>query len=318
MSATIISTLMNIINVAQEELGKMGHASGSVSTNGSKNTKTKKVSARKGRPTAHGDFTKKIMEEHKAEADAFKVNLATTNPDQKGAHLIFVANYKKEHMDEYKAFESTWNESHPKDEAHSVSDSASVSENEAVNPEVPSKPKRVISDEQKAKMKVGREKTMAEKKAKKATEETAAHSEVEVVPIVTEIIVAAPVVAAPVVKKQAKQVKKATPVVTTPVVTAPVVTAPVVTAPVVAAPVVAAAVVPTTITIEDDEVDNEYLPFKLAGANYLRLGIKRTDNNHLWATGDLWASKKGAKGPYIGCLQENGTIDKDAEEPEIE
>jgi hypothetical protein len=35
-----------------------------------------------------------------------------------------------------------------------------------------------------------------------------------------------------------------------------------------------------------------------------------------WATGDLWESKKGLKGDWAGVLQEDGSIDLNADEPE--
>ena len=76
-------------------------------------------------------------------------------------------------------------------------------------------------------------------------------------------------------------------------------------------------VTPVAIVAEDE--DPELLPFKHNGKNYLRLGAKREDGKHLWTSGNLWESKKGAKGAYFGCLQADGTIDTDEElEPIIE
>ena len=77
------------------------------------------------------------------------------------------------------------------------------------------------------------------------------------------------------------------------------------------------AIVAPVADAEDE--DPELLPFKHKGKNYLRLGTKRDDGNHLWTSGNLWESKKGAKGAYVGCLQADGTIDTDEElEPIIE
>ena len=70
----------------------------------------KKQNANKGRPTCHGDFVKKVLEEQKDAMVAFK----EANKELKGAHLIFVANYKKEHTEEFTAFEASWKEAHPK------------------------------------------------------------------------------------------------------------------------------------------------------------------------------------------------------------
>lgn len=80
----------------------------------------------------------------------------------------------------------------------------------------------------------------------------------------------------------------------------------------------AAIVTPVAVVATEDE-DPELLPFKHKGKNYLRLGTKREDGNHLWTSGNIWESKKGAKGAYVGCLQADGTIDPDEElEPIIE
>ena len=303
VSETMVSALLSIINTAQGELGKMGNASGSVNKKGAK---TKKSSARKGRPTPHGDFTKKIMEDHKAEVEAFKAELKESNPDQKGAHLIFVSNYKKAHMDEYNAFEAAWKEAHPKEDSASESSSvAEASDAEANTTEAPKSKRPPMTEEHKAKLKAGREKKQAEKKAAKEAEEQAANTEAPATTIVPEVVITAPAVVAPVAKKQGKKVKNE---IVTPIVE------PIAVA-VVAAPVVAA---PVPVAADAEDSDPELLAFKHAGTNYLRLGIKRAEGNHLWASGDLWASKKGQKGAYIGCLQEDGKIDKDAEEPELE
>jgi hypothetical protein len=66
---------------------------------------------------------------------------------------------------------------------------------------------------------------------------------------------------------------------------------------------------------EEDEAP-ELLPFKLGGRSYLRPGVLRDGGITSWATGDLWESKKGLKGVWAGVLQEDGTIDLNADEPE--
>ncbi len=116
-----------------------------------------KKNANKGRATCHGDFVKKILEEHKDAAQAFK----EANPELKGAHLSFVANYKKEHPEEFTAFETAWKLAHPKEEAPK---NEAVPKNEVV-PATDAKPKRVMTEEQKAKMKAGREAAAAKKEA---------------------------------------------------------------------------------------------------------------------------------------------------------
>jgi hypothetical protein len=200
---------MEIISIAQQELGRIGNASGSTK----KNSKSlKKESTRKGRPTALGDFTKKILEEHQAEKDAFIAartakaaagELLYTADDsavkkgkhsvgdaysedeaKKGAHLNFIAEYKSQHMDEYKAFEVKWKETHPKDSASSESDTELLADNasatgsvvDATSTTEPVKKKRVISEEQKAKMKAGREAAAEKKKSTSSTERSRSES----------------------------------------------------------------------------------------------------------------------------------------------
>lgn len=137
-----------------------------------KDLEAKKQNANKGRPTCHGDFVKKILEEQKDAAAAYKLE----NPEQKGSHLVFVANYKKEHAEEFTAFEVAWKEAHPKAEpapkAEPLADDAATVASDVV-PATEAKTKRVITDEQKAKMKAGREAAAAKKLAEKAAAEVA-------------------------------------------------------------------------------------------------------------------------------------------------
>lgn len=69
----------------------------------------------------------------------------------------------------------------------------------------------------------------------------------------------------------------------------------------------------TPIAIVQEDEEPELLPFKHKNKSYLRLGTKREDGSHLWTSGNLWESKKGAKGAYVGSLKEDGTIDDDAD-----
>jgi hypothetical protein len=62
-------------------------------------------------------------------------------------------------------------------------------------------------------------------------------------------------------------------------------------------------------------VVNELLPFTFNGNTYLRMGSRRENGNHLWTSGHLWTSKKGAKGHHYGQILDDGTIDMNAEEP---
>ena len=249
---------------------------------------TKKESTRKGKPTCNGDFTKKICAEHKGEYTEFKM----ANPEKKGAHLIFLSNYKKEHKEEYEAFETAWKEAHPKvdskveDDHGSVSDAGSgapMSATGSGSATGSEKAKRVLSPEHLAKMKVGREAAKAKKEAEKA---------------VPSDTFTATTVAVPAVVPVKKTVKKAQKEIIEPVA------------------VISAANSSNASVAEDDEP--ELIPFKHGGVTYMRLGNKRADGNYLWATGDLWANKKGAKGAYVGAIQDDGSVDTDALEPLLE
>jgi hypothetical protein len=255
-------------------------------------TKSGKVSKRSGKPTVHADFTKHILASHKDEVAAYKAE----HPDQKGAHLSFAANYRKEHAEEFAAFSAKWSEEHPKTDSDAdVSDAASEASGEAPAADASEKvkkPRAPLTQEHKDAMQAGRQKKKAEKEAAAAAAEAAAKNGVAPVAAPAAAPVAAP--AAP-VKKQVKQAKKAE--------------APKVPEPLPPSPKEEA---------KAEEADDEFIPITLGGKKYVRLGQRRTDGNHIWASGDLWESKKGQKGAYVGVLQDDGKIDNTAEEPEIE
>jgi hypothetical protein len=69
---------------------------------------------------------------------------------------------------------------------------------------------------------------------------------------------------------------------------------------------------------EEDDAEVELLPFKIGGRTYLRPGSSVAGSAPIWATGDLWESNKGLRGDWAGALQEDGSIDMDAEEPAFE
>ena len=166
MSVTIPLDIFSRLD-ASIQTAILGAIKGTASESASSTIKKTRVN--KGQSTSHGDFTKKILEEHKAEVDAFKAELKISKPEQKGAHLVFVSNYKKEHAEEFKAFETEWKAAHPKvvaDDSASSSDEVSPAAGGMPSAAAAAeKPKRVMSDEQKAKMKAGREKAAAAKKA---------------------------------------------------------------------------------------------------------------------------------------------------------
>ena len=268
---SLVSGLMEMRNMIDQILETGGTSSKATKLN--KSGKPKKESTRAGKPPCPGDFVKMMCVEHKAEIAAFKA----ANPDMKGAHLTFVGTYKKEHAEEFATFEAEWKEAHPKD--------SSVSDSE--------KPKRVVSEETKAKQKAAREL----KKATAAVESSFSAMTISATPAT---LVAAPEPEpAPVPEpntfsattvtstKKPKAVKTAKKAITTPVV----------------AP------------IDTSGSQEELLPFSYNGGTYLRMGTQRPDGNPLWSSGHLWMSKKGVKGPHYGELQTDGTVDMEAAEP---
>ena len=279
-SSNFISELMNIRTLLDRLLDSQGASSGPSLKSG----KEKKKSTRAGKPTPHGDFTKKVLAEHASEFETYKTQMKMANPEMKGIHLSFVGNYKKEHEEEYKTFEASWKQAHPKPATESVVGSGenSVAPSDSEGDAVPTTKKtRVLTEEQKAKMKAGREAAAATKKAAKEAGEAAVKDAMGVAPIPLATTTK-------VVKKAVKTAKKAE------------------------------IVVPVVTTAVNEVDDPELLPFKHAGVNYLRVGFKRDDGNHLWSTSDLWMSNKGAQGAYCGALLEDGSINADAEEPDMQ
>ena len=274
MSKAEATAFFNALGAALTDSG--GPSSSKITKSG----KVKRQNSNKGKPTCHGDFVKMICEKLKEEVATFKKD----HPEQKGAHLVFAANYKKEHAEEFAAFETAWKEAHPKD---TVSDAGSISSKQSGSADgnseteaspVKEKPKRVISDEQKAKMKAGREAAAAKKKAEASgpSEAPGPSGPSEETP-------------APVQKKPIKTAKKASPAEITVPVVAPI--------------------------TEASAIASELIPFAFNGSTYLRMGVKLPSGEARFTSAHLWMSKKGAKGPHYGEIREDGTIDMEAEEP---
>lgn len=260
-----------------------GTSVGAADAKGKKAKGEKKPSARTGKSTVYGDFSSKIQKEHVEAIKAFK----EANPDLKGAHMTWVGTYKKDHPEEYEAFKTEWDLAHPKVEeaAETTSDGEEKSEEKS---EV--KPKKTLSPEHLAKLKAGREAAKAKKDAEKAAAEEEGRSDA---PVAVSVVAAAAAIEA---KKPVKKAKKAEPA---------------------AAAIVAPVVEPVAVieSVEDEVVE---LPFKLGTQTYIRLGTSKADGNHIWASTDLWMSKKGKRGAYFGELMEDGSINTDAEEPTVE
>jgi hypothetical protein len=303
MSLTTFSTeqLLTIQALVTNALSGTPSAAGKtqIGKNGKpvKLTKSGKVSKRNGKPTVHGDFTKHILSNHKDQIATFK----SENPDQKGAHLVYVAKYRKDNAEEYSAFEAKWKEEHPPTE-ESDADSDIPSDTLEVNTEGKvKKPRAPLTQEHKDAMQAGRLKKKAEKDAAKAALEQDAIN--VAAPVAAPVTVTAPIKASsvplpasPSGKKKPKSAKKADEIV--------------------------APVAPVPSPVEADE--DEFLPFthkdtiSKVSTKYIRMGQRRPDGNHIWASTDLWLSVKGAKGAYKGQLLPDGTIDTTVEEPEIE
>ena len=233
--SNLINGLMELRNMLDRVIEASDPVKGHKSNTGLKLTKSgkpRKVSDRKGKPTARDAFAKMICEQMKAELDAFKATLAK----KQGAQFTFVANYKKEHPEVYSAFETKWKAEHP----------------DAQTPEA----------------------------------STAATSIATESPIVAEVTatVGTATVSAVVTKKPVKTVKKAA--------------------------ITREIVAPIQASVAD-----ELLPFDIGDKTFLRLGTRRENGNHLWTSGHLWMSKKGAKGGHYGELREDGSINMEADEP---
>lgn len=208
-----------------------------------KSGKPRKESSNKGVPTAHGDFTKKFLAEHKDEIVDFKA----ANPEMKSPHFTFLSNYKKEHPEVYEAFKVEWKKAHP---SGTDVEPAEVS---------------------------GADDSIAEVKLKKiVTKRLSVLNTESVTPEKLDTNTVVPT-------KPVKRVKKA---ITSEVV--------------------------TPVQVKGIAED---LPFTMGGIGYLRRGIRRTDGNHLWVSGHLWALRKGVKAHYVGELNDDGSLWQDADEP---
>lgn len=122
----------------------------------------KKTSARKGKPAAPGTKAWSAFVEHCRAT--MPERFASAPPKDR---MVIAKAIKDEDPEAYKAFAAKYVAEHPASETASVaSDAESVAADKA------EKPKRVMSDEQKAKMKAGREAAKAAKDAAKAAGET--------------------------------------------------------------------------------------------------------------------------------------------------
>jgi hypothetical protein len=265
--------------------GGTGGATGSGSGAAKKAKKPKRVS----QGSAWADFTQMIVKEKADEYTAFKEASET----KLGVAPRFVAAYRKAHEAEWEAFQTTWNAEHPKAAKGSVAsaaeepasaDEGSVasggSEKAASGKRRGPKKLADMTPEERAAHDAAVQKRREAKKAPSAAAEEEAKA-------------AAPVVVAAAVAAPAPLPLKAAP----------------------AKPVAA----PVAEEAEEEEGVEERI-FTLDGQKYIRLWDSGAED---WATGDLWAVKANGSGSpqrdyYCGELMEDGSINTDAEEPELD
>jgi hypothetical protein len=314
MSSTLIDytniSTADILSIIDKSRMEICRRTGSDSSVLPVKTKVRKTHANKGKPNARGDFCKKICEEHKAEYETFKEE----HKEQKGAHLTWMSAYMKEHKDEYEAFKAAWALQHPKttDADTDAADAAGESNSESqTTEEKPAKVKKVLSPEHLAKMKAGREAKLAEKKAAKEQQIAAAEANAPFTMAAVEAQqaaeTAAAIATAPVqAKKGPKKVTKKAEAAANTANAANAVPLMVGGGGSVQPPIVA-----------EPEGEVEPLPFKHKGITYIRIGTAKSDGTIDWASSDLWYSKKGQRGAYVGELMPDGDINEDAEEPNL-
>jgi hypothetical protein len=168
----------------------------------------KKPRANAGQPTAHGAYTAKVLAEHNKDSPEFKAFVAKRAADAEagkliytaeqgkvksgkkavgdlmdakeavaGAHIAFVAQWKRDHPEDFAAFKAKFDLEHPKgSRATSVADDASVAESAVASEASEAKPKKgrkPMTEEAKAAAAAKRAATKAAKSAPVAVAEPA-------------------------------------------------------------------------------------------------------------------------------------------------
>ena len=283
-------------------IGSSGAVVAFAKTKGRKEPKEPKAKRASG-PSAWGDWSKKVFAEQKAEIEAFKA----ASEVKQGAHLKWLGNGgdKKGAHEEpgpgserfgsksaaWLAFKAEWDVAHPKgSSAASVSGGSSVSgasdaEGEAPAAEAPKKrrgPKKVADMTPEELAARAAKKALKDGK-KKAEEDTAREASPFGRP-------------GPAGGGGAEAAPAAAP----------------------AAEAEAEAEAEEEAAEEEEAV--ELLPHVIDGTRYVRPGVKEEGGAIRWASGDLWFYKKSApqnRGDYVGCVDESGIIDSNADEPNL-
>jgi len=259
---------------------------------------TEKVK-RKGSPGAWSDWTKKVMIDCDAEIKAFK----EAAEKKAGAHLKWISANKGKTSPEWLAFKTEWDASHPKaakgakqeaEEDSDASDSSDAADTASAAIGGGGSAPAAVTD---VASPAAAEKVAKKRGPKKLTdmtpEERAAHD-------------------AKVAERKATKAAGATALEV-----AAKAAVPLPTAALVAAPVAAPKPVAAPVAEEAEEEDSVELKiFVVDGQKSMRPWSTAAKE---WATNDLWyTNKKGEKAAYWGELMEDGSVNADAEEPEIE
>ena len=296
-----------------------------IGISGATSTKAEKIKIkRKSGPTAWSDWTKKMLAENKEAVKAYTEAAAT----KLGAHLKWLSANKGKESPEWKAYQVEWLAAHPKDSDESVDSAASAASKSSRRG-----PKKL--DEMTTEERSAHDASIAARRAKKEAEkvagEAAGKAESAAAPV-AEAEAVAPVSSASSVaseKKKSSYVKVAdmTPEqlakkVATAAAAKAKKAAKAAPAPKAATPKAAPKAAtpkpepePEAEEEEEAEAEMELLPFKLDDDSYFRCGSKNADGSISWGGGDLWLNKGGVRGDYAGLLEDDGTIDTDAEEP---
>lgn len=285
-----LEKLLEMRTAVDAEIMARSGGSGSGSGAAKKAKKPKRVS----QGSAWADFTQMIVKEKADEYTAFKEASET----KLGVAPRFVAAYRKAHEAEWEAFQTTWNTEHPKAAKGSVAsaaeESASADEGSVASGASEKAasgkrrgPKKLadMTPEERIAHDAAVQKRREAKKAPAAAEEQEAKAAAPVVAVAAPAPAPVPVVAAP----------KPLPLKAAP----------------------APAPKPAPVAVEEAEEEGvEQRSFTLDGQKYIRLWDSGAND---WATGDLWAVKaNGERDYYCGELMEDGSINTDAEEPELD
>lgn len=239
--------------------------------------------------SAWADFTQMIVKEKADEYTAFK----EASESKLGVAPRFVAAYRKAHEAEWEAFQTTWNTEHPKAAKGSVASAAEESASADEGSVASGASEKVASGKRRGPKKLAdmtpEERTAhdaAVQKRREAKKAPAAAEEQEAKAAAPVVVVAAPV-------------PKPLPLKAAP------------------APAPAPKPAPVPVPVEEAEEEGvEQRSFTLDGQKYIRLWDSGAND---WATGDLWAVKaNGERDYYCGELMEDGSINTDAEEPELD